>query len=234
MSEVSLGTPIMEAVGISKTFAHRHGELRILRNIDLKMFAGESVCITGSSGAGKSTLLHILGTLDRPTTGKLFFLGQDLAKKNDEDLAQFRGAQMGFVFQFHHLLSELTAIENVMVPLRLVGQSVEQAWPLAEKWLKDLGLGGRLQHFPSELSGGEQQRVALARALVRNPKILFADEPTGNLDSASGQNVQEILFQLRRELNITLVVVTHDQKFASRFSRRLILSDGSFRAAQIF
>lgn len=230
----SLSTPVLEAIGISKTISHRGGDLRILKNIDLKVFAGESVCITGSSGAGKSTLLHILGTLDRPSSGKILFGGQDLGRKSEEELAEFRGNEMGFVFQFHHLLSELTAMENVALPLRLAGQSLAQARPIAEKWLKDLGLSHRMTHYPSELSGGEQQRVALARALVRNPKVLFADEPTGNLDSASSQTVQEILFQLRRDLNIALIVVTHDQKFATRFSRRMVLHDGSFRPAQIF
>ena len=233
-ANLSLSVPVVEALGVSKSFSRREGELKILKNIDLKIFPGESVCITGSSGAGKSTLLHILGTLDRPTQGKLLFLGEELSKKNESQLAEFRGANMGFVFQFHHLLSELTAIENVMMPLRLAGAGQGVAQQKAQKWLSELGLAARLHHFPSELSGGEQQRVAIARALVRDPKIIFADEPTGNLDSASSQNVQEILFQLRRDLNIALVVVTHDQKFASRFSRKLLLHDGSFRAAQIF
>lgn len=226
---ISMSTPLIEARGIRKSFNRAGSEVSVLRGLDLQIFPGESVCVTGSSGAGKSTLLHILGTLDRPSGGELRFLGKEVGALDDDSLAQFRGEEMGFVFQFHHLLAELTALENVMLPLQLTGAPASAAREPAEKWLRQLGLGHRLTHYPSEMSGGEQQRVALARAVVRGPKVIFADEPTGNLDSQSSQVVQELLFQLRREHNMTLVVVTHDQRFASRFSRQLQLQDGSFR-----
>ena len=224
---------VLEAVNICKSFARPGGDLRILSDINLRVYPGESIGIVGSSGAGKSTLLHILGALDRPTSGSVLFQGRDLSKMTEDELAIFRGSKMGFVFQFHHLLPEMTALENVALPLRLAGVAATQANKEAERWLKQLGLDGRLTHYPNEMSGGEQQRVAVARAVVRQPPILFADEPTGNLDSVSSQMVQELLFQLRRELNLAMIVVTHDQKFASRFSRRLMLHDGSFRAAPL-
>ena len=218
--------PILFAQGVTKSFPMGQRTLNVVQGIDLKVYPGDAVCIIGASGAGKSTLLHILGTLDRPTAGKVFFESVDLTRKNDEDLAHFRATHMGFVFQFHHLLGEFTALENVMIPCRIVGQSVRESRKQAEKWLGDLGLGDRLGHFPSELSGGEQQRVAIARALVRKPKILFADEPTGNLDTTNGQKIQDLFFSLKRELGLTLVVVTHDHRFAGRFPKRMAMQDG--------
>jgi lipoprotein-releasing system ATP-binding protein len=210
--------------------------LEVLRGIDLEIRQGEAVCIVGSSGAGKSTLLHILGTLDRPTLGKVIFRGVDLSRESDEALAEFRNRAMGFVFQFHHLMSEFTAIENVMMPCRIGGLSLKESREKAEQLLELLGLKERLTHYPSELSGGEQQRVAIARALVRGPEILFADEPTGNLDTANAALIQELFFDLKKRLNLTLVVVTHAQDFSAKFPRvlrmrdGLILSDGAEQA----
>jgi lipoprotein-releasing system ATP-binding protein len=200
--------------------------LEILRGIDLEIKKGEAVCIVGASGAGKSTLLHILGTLDRPTLGKVFYDGHDLTRQSDEDLANFRNKTMGFVFQFHHLLGEFTALENVMMPCRISGMSLNDSRLAAEELLEMLGLKERLTHFPSELSGGEQHRVAIARALVRKPEVLFADEPTGNLDTVNGERIQDLFFDLKTRLQLTLVVVTHDQTFARKFPRVLNMRDG--------
>ncbi len=209
------------------------GRLEVLRGIDLEVKRGDAICIVGSSGAGKSTLLHILGTLDRPTLGKVIFKGVDLTRESDEKLAEFRNQSMGFVFQFHHLMSEFTAVENVMMPCRIAGQSLKESRIQAEKLLDQLGLAQRLNHYPSEMSGGEQQRVAIARALVRKPEVLFADEPTGNLDTANATRIQELFFDLKNVLNLTLVVVTHDQAFAQKFPRVLKMKDGLWEGKQL-
>ena len=201
-------------------------KLQVLKSIDFEVYAGEAVCILGASGAGKSTLLHILGTLDRPTEGRVLYNDADMAKESDERLARFRNKELGFVFQFHHLLSEFSALENVMLPARFAGQSEAQARERALELLQLLGVADRRDHFPSELSGGEQQRVAVARALVQRPKILLADEPTGNLDTKNSEQIQELFFQFRLKFGITLIVVTHDVNFASRFPRRMVLKDG--------
>lgn len=219
-------TNILSAQCVTKSYPMGGGRLEILKGIDLEIKAGEAVCIVGSSGAGKSTLLHILGTLDRPTLGKVFFKNNDLTRENDEKLAKFRNQSMGFVFQFHHLMTEFTAIENVMMPCRIAGQSVKESRDQAEQLLAIMGLGHRLEHYPTEMSGGEQQRVAIARALVRKPEILFADEPTGNLDTQNAMKVQELFFELKRQMNLTLVMVTHDQAFAEKFPRVLRMKDG--------
>jgi lipoprotein-releasing system ATP-binding protein len=200
--------------------------LEVLRGIDLAVGAGEAACIVGSSGAGKSTLLHILGALDRPTLGKVFFKGEDLTRKTDAELADFRNRSLGFVFQFHHLLAEFTALENAMMPCRIGGLSVAESRAAAEELLEALGLRERMSHYPSELSGGEQQRVAIARALVRKPEVLMADEPTGNLDTVNGARIQDLFFELKERLRLTLVVVTHDAAFAQRFPRVLRMRDG--------
>ena len=210
----------------TKSYPMGRGRLEVLRGIDLEIERGEAVCIVGASGSGKSTLLHILGTLDRPTLGKIVFKGVDLTRESDEKLAQFRNQAMGFVFQFHHLMSEFSAIENVMMPCRIAGYSLKESRIQAAKLLDQLGLAQRLNHFPSEMSGGEQQRVAIARALVRRPEILFADEPTGNLDTANAARIQDLFFDLKNVLNLTLVVVTHDAAFAEKFPRVLRMRDG--------
>lgn len=217
---------LLSAQCVTKSYPMGRSRLEILRGIDLEIGKGEAVCIVGSSGAGKSTLLHILGTLDKPTLGKVFYKGRDLTRQSDEELASFRNEAMGFVFQFHHLLGEFSAVENVMMPSRIAGLSVKESRENATELLELLGLKDRLTHFPSELSGGEQQRVAIARALVRKPEVLFADEPTGNLDTINGEKIQELFFELKTRLQLTLVVVTHDQVFAKKFPRVLSMRDG--------
>lgn len=211
---------------VTKSYPMGEGRLEILRGIDLEVHPGEALCIVGASGAGKSTLLHLLGALDRPTLGKVMFKGVDLTRVNEEKLAQYRNHSMGFVFQFHHLLSEFTAVENVMMPCRIAGMSIKEARLEAEKLLDTLGLGERRQHFPTELSGGEQQRVAIARALVRRPEVLFADEPTGNLDTVNAEMIHHLFFELKKKMALTLVVVTHDTEFAKKFPRVLHMKDG--------
>lgn len=217
---------LIAAQVVTKSYPMGAGRLEILKGIDLEIRAGDVLCIVGSSGAGKSTLLHILGTLDRPTLGKVLYRGQDLTKKSDEELAAFRNASMGFVFQFHHLMSEFTALENVMMPCRIAGQSLKESRAAAEELLGILGMSHRLHHHPSELSGGEQQRVAIARALVRKPEVLLADEPTGNLDTVNGEKIQDLFFELKKQMNLTLVVVTHDEEFAKKFPKVLHMRDG--------
>lgn len=219
---------ILKAKGIRKSYAQGISELGILKGLDVEIKRGEAVCIVGASGAGKSTLLHILGTLDHPSEGEVFFEGDNLFAKSEDDLAQFRSAKMGFVFQFHHLLAEFTAVENVMMPCRIAGGSKASAKAKALHLLETLGLRDRADHFPSQLSGGELQRVAIARALVRRPQVLFADEPTGNLDSKNSQVIQNLFFQLKEQYGLTLVVVTHDAGFAQKFSRVLRISDGGW------
>ncbi len=221
---------ILEAKAVHKTYPRGSEELHILRGIDFQVGAGEAVCIVGSSGAGKSTFLHILGALDRPSQGEVYFNSQALGQKSDSQLAQFRNESIGFVFQFHHLLSEFSALENVMMPQRIAGHSKKLAALKATELLDRLGLKDRIQHFPSEMSGGEQQRVAIARALVMGPKILLADEPTGNLDTNNSLKIQELLFELKQSLGLTLVVVTHDMGFSYRFPRVMKMRDGQWEA----
>jgi lipoprotein-releasing system ATP-binding protein len=211
---------------VTKSYPMGASRLEVLRGVDLEINQGEAVCIVGSSGAGKSTLLHILGTLDKPTLGKVIYRGRDLTRENDERVAEFRNKTMGFVFQFHHLMSEFSALENVMMPCRIAGQSIPESRKAAEELLDLLGLHQRLNHYPSEMSGGEQQRVAIARALVRKPEVLFADEPTGNLDTANAGRIQDLFFDLKTKLRLTLVVVTHDALFAQKFPRTLRMRDG--------
>lgn len=221
-----MSEPMLAAQCVSKSYPMGAARLEVLRGIDLSIRAGEAVCIVGSSGAGKSTLLHVLGALDRPTLGKVLFKGEDLTRKNDRELAEFRNRSLGFVFQFHHLLAEFTALENVAMPCRIGGLSVAESRVRAEELLEALGLSARKSHFPSELSGGEQQRVAIARALACKPEVLMADEPTGNLDTVNGARIQDLFFELKERLGLTLVVVTHDLAFAERFPRVLRMRDG--------
>ncbi|MBM4278984.1 MAG: ABC transporter ATP-binding protein, partial [Deltaproteobacteria bacterium] len=193
---------------------------------DLIFSQGEKAAIVGASGVGKTTLLHILGTLDRPTSGKVLYSGRDIFTLNEKELASFRNQEIGFVFQFHHLLPEFTALENTMMPCLIQGTSKKEAALRAEAMLTLVGLKDRLPHKPGELSGGEQQRVAVARALVLEPKILLADEPTGNLDSKTGESVFALLQELNRIKNITLIVVTHNPNLAAQMPRQVILTDG--------
>ena len=215
---------MIKAVGITKSF----GELQVLKGIDLEVRKSEIVAIVGASGAGKSTLLQILGTLSTPDSGMLRIDGIDTLSLKDKQLAQFRNARLGFVFQFHHLLPEFTALENVMIPALIAGRSESQARQQAEKLLTAVGLEHRTGHKSSELSGGEQQRVAIARAIVNSPAVLLADEPSGNLDSATKQEIHKLFFDLRDSLGQTIVIVTHDQSLASMCDRCLEMNDGLF------
>ncbi|MBK9040020.1 MAG: ABC transporter ATP-binding protein [Bdellovibrionales bacterium] len=217
---------MLSARGIQKFYPMGSGRLDILKGLDLNVNKGDAVCIVGASGAGKSTLLHIMGTLDKPSMGTVLYRGKDLFRQSDEDLAKFRNSKLGFVFQFHHLMGEFTAIENVMMPARIGGRSKRMARERAEELMATLGMMDRKDHFPSELSGGEQQRVAIARALLNEPEILLADEPTGNLDTKNSHRIQELFFELKQRMELTLVVVTHDQEFASQFPRVHRMKDG--------
>lgn len=218
--------PLIEAKNIHKIYGSDAEPTAVLKGLDLSIEAGESVAIVGSSGAGKSTLLHILGTLERPTAGQIFFDGQDLALLSDNQLAAFRNQSVGFVFQFHHLLGDFTALENIMMPLLIRGINRKTAATEALTLLQKTGLMDRAHHRPGQLSGGEQQRVALARALVAKPKLLLADEPTGNLDHENGVKIFDLLLSLNRELRTTLVVVSHNQDLANRLNRIVTIVDG--------
>jgi len=218
--------PIIKARDISRTFNPAAKPLTVLQGLDLEILPGETMAITGASGSGKSTLLQILGCLDRPTTGQVNINGQETSRLSDHELASLRNASMGFVFQFHHLLPEFCAWENVAMPLLVRGQSLVQAEATSRKILGGLGLEERAGHRPNELSGGEQQRVAIARAVVNRPLVLLADEPTGNLDRATGQNVVQLLWELNQTTGIALVIVTHNQEIAQRAQRTLELKDG--------
>ncbi|MCJ7493056.1 MAG: ABC transporter ATP-binding protein [Deltaproteobacteria bacterium] len=200
--------------------------IEVLKGIDLTITAGEMLAIEGASGAGKSTLLHILGALDRPTEGKVYFQDLDLLDQSETDLAKIRNRYIGFVFQFHHLLPEFTALENTIMPGLIQGMGHKDAVQSGERILVQLGLGDRLLHKPGELSGGEQQRVAVARALMMNPQVILADEPTGNLDSKTGEEVHNLLVHINREQGITIIVVTHNPALAVRMNRRVLLVDG--------
>ncbi len=219
---------LLSAKDIHKSYTQGTGELSILKGLNLQIYEGEAVGIVGSSGSGKTTLLQILGTLDKPLSGELKYEDMNLLTMSDGELSQFRNETMGFVFQFHHLMTELTALENVMLPCRIGGLSAEESQDSAHDLLSLLGLADRASHYPNQLSGGELQRVAIARALVRKPKILFADEPTGNLDSTNSSKIQDIFFLLKEKFNLSLVVVTHDLAFAQRFPRVLRLKDGQW------
>ncbi|MEM7573660.1 MAG: ABC transporter ATP-binding protein [Bacteroidota bacterium] len=203
-----------------------YGGLHVLKGVNLEVNAGEIVSIVGKSGAGKSTLLHILGTLDRPDGGQLIIDGQDVSQLNGRKQAAFRNEHIGFVFQFHHLLPEFDAVDNVCMPAFIAGQTEAAARKRAKELLDYLGLGERLDHKPSQLSGGEQQRVAVARALMNHPAIVFADEPSGNLDTSSSQDLHQLLFQLRQDFKQTFIIVTHNEELASMSDRRLEMVDG--------
>jgi lipoprotein-releasing system ATP-binding protein len=217
---------VIEAVNVGRTFKTPKGELKVLSELMLSIGKGETIAITGASGSGKSTLLQILGCLDRPTSGRVMIEDQDTSSLSDQELASLRNKSMGFVFQFHHLLPEFCAWENVAMPLLVRGRPLIQAEETSRKILNDLGLAERAEHKPNELSGGEQQRVAIARAMVTNPLVLLADEPTGNLDRVTGQNVAQLLWDLNQNTGIALVMVTHNQEIAQRAQRTLELKDG--------
>ncbi|WP_448382273.1 ABC transporter ATP-binding protein [Desulfosoma sp.] len=221
----------IHAVGISKIFNNGPQRVELFRDLELTVARGEMVAVVGASGVGKSTLLHILGTLDRPTAGKVLFGGNDVFLWSDTKLAEFRNRHIGFVFQFHYLLPEFTALENVMMPGLIAGLPKKEIRSRAEELLEKLQLAHRRHHRPAELSGGEQQRVAIARALVLGPSLLLADEPTGNLDTRTARRFHELLVALNNDLGLTMVVVTHNQELAAIMHRTLQLSDGQLRPA---
>jgi lipoprotein-releasing system ATP-binding protein len=225
---------VIEAHDLAKSFRGGDGGLiHVLDGVELAVRRGEMVAIVGASGAGKSTLLHLLGALDRPTRGSVFLDGEPLHGRADDDLAAIRNRKIGFVFQFHHLLREFSALENVMMPLRIAGIDLRQARSRAEELLARVGLSGRMSHRPGELSGGEQQRTAVARALAIDPAILLADEPSGNLDHANSERLHELFAQLASDLEIAMVVVTHNRSLASRADRALLLEDGRLRDTNV-
>lgn len=213
---------MLKATGLRK----KYGELDVLKGIDLEIAQGEIVSIVGSSGAGKTTLLQLLGTLDRPDSGAVTLNGLNPFGLSSRELADFRNKKVGFVFQFHQLLPEFTAVENVMMPALIGGKSMADAKKRALELLDRLGLSGRAEHQPSALSGGEQQRVAVARALVNSPEVVFADEPSGNLDSKNAMELHNLFFDLRKDLGQTFVIVTHNTHLAEMADRMLVMSDG--------
>ena len=220
---------LLSACGLRKTYLLGKRTLEVLRGVDVEIARGDFVALRGASGTGKSTLLHLLGGLDTPNAGEIFFDGQNVSHFSDRELTHFRNRRVGFVFQAYHLLPELTALENVCLPARVARIGVSTAVQRAEELLGRVGLQGRLDHKPSELSGGEQQRVAIARALINEPELLLADEPTGNLDSHTGGEIIELLKTLRPEKQMTLIIATHDAKVAASAPRVIELVDGQIQ-----
>ena len=218
---------VLEAVDLAKEYRGGDGgTISVLDGVDLQVARGEMVAVVGASGAGKSTLLHLLGALDVPTRGAVTIAGEALAGRNDDELSALRNRTVGFVFQFHHLLREFTALENVMMPLRIAGWDVSRARGRARELLERVGLGGRTDHKPAALSGGEQQRTAVARALAIDPAVLLADEPSGNLDHVNSERLHDLFSELSRDLEIAMVIATHNRSLAARADRTLLLEDG--------
>ncbi len=224
---------LLEARGLTKSFSRGGKEIHVLRGLDLDVAPGEMVAILGKSGVGKSTLLHVLGTLDRPDSGVVRFEGEDLLGRPEPALAAFRNRHLGFVFQFHHLLPEFSALENAMIPAIIGGLPRREALDRARTLLEAVGLDSRVEHRPAELSGGEQQRVALARALVMQPRLILADEPTGNLDDATSEEVHGLLASLNREFGAAFLVATHNLKLAARMGRVLRLEEGVVHPVEV-
>lgn len=217
---------LLRVEDLHKSFVEGGEEIHVLRGLDLELGMGERVAIVGESGVGKSTLLHILGTLDRPSRGKVIFQDQELSGLNDEALSELRNREIGFVFQFHYLLPDFDAVENVMLPALIQGWEWERARARALKLLDAVGLKDRVSHRPGKLSGGEQQRVAVARSVILEPRLILADEPTGDLDPHTAEEVQELLFRLNEERGVALVVATHNRRFAAKMGTQMELRDG--------
>jgi len=227
-----MNEPILKVIELSKVFPHPRGEVRALQEVDFEVYPGESLAVVGVSGAGKSTLLHIIGAIDHPSKGKVILEGEDLSLLSPFQLAQVRNQKIGFVFQFHHLLPEFNALENVMMPALISRMEKKQAEARAKKVLAELGLENRFYHRVGELSGGEQQRVAVARAVILEPKLLLCDEPTGNLDPEIGRKVEDLLLELNQKKGITLIVVTHNESLAKRMQKRIRLFGGKIIARE--
>ncbi len=226
------GAAVLDAVGVEKSYVGGDGaRIRVLAGVDLSVARGEMIAVVGASGAGKSTFLHVLGALDRPDAGEVRLAGIATRAASDEALAELRNRTVGFVFQFHHLLKEFSALENVMMPLRIAQLPLPEARARAEALLGRVGLAARMHHRPSELSGGEQQRAAVARALAARPPLLLADEPSGNLDHQNAERLHDLFAELTSELSVGVVVVTHNRALAARASRVLHLEDGVLREA---
>lgn len=225
-----MSEPILAGRGLRKIYIQEDGsELPILEGVEIAVAPAEAVAIVGASGAGKSTLLHLLGGLDRPTAGDVLLGGRNLAALSEKELASVRNERIGFVFQFHHLLREFTALENVMMPMLIAGEDRANARRRASDLLKQVGLGQRMTHKPWQLSGGEQQRVAVARALANRPTVVIADEPSGNLDTHTGEHLHELFFRLRSEHGVALVIATHNRELADRADRVLHMKEGQLR-----
>ncbi|WP_107971668.1 lipoprotein-releasing ABC transporter ATP-binding protein LolD [Neisseria elongata] len=222
-----MSNTILACEAVCKNYYDGQLNVQVLDNLTLQVDKGQSIGIVGASGSGKSTLLHILGGLDKPTSGRVSLMGQDLSELSQKQLSRLRNRHLGFVYQFHHLLPEFSALENVMMPLLIGKRPKEQARERALLMLEKVGLKNRVQHRPGELSGGERQRAAIARALVTDPACLLADEPTGNLDRKNALNILDMMMELKQELGTALVVVTHDDEMAARFDRVLNMTDGA-------
>ncbi len=218
--------PLLQVKQVSKRYQEGSIDTQVLHGVDLNLYAGEQLAIVGSSGSGKSTLLHIMGTLDQPTQGEVMLQGENLYQLSAARQAKIRNQDLGFIYQFHHLLPEFTALENVSMPGLIQGRPKKEVEQEAKALLERVGLGHRLSHTPAEMSGGERQRTAIARALINKPKLVLADEPTGNLDAASGESVYELIRELGNQLGTAFVVVTHDPKLAERMDRQLLMKDG--------
>ncbi|MBI2999973.1 MAG: ABC transporter ATP-binding protein [Deltaproteobacteria bacterium] len=217
---------LLQVEDLYKSFVEGGEEIRVLRGLHLELGTGQRLAIVGESGVGKSTLLHILGTLDRPSGGRVIYRGQELSSLDDEALSQLRNREIGFVFQFHYLLPDFSALENVMLPALIQGWQWERAQEAALRLLEAVGLRDRVTHRPGKLSGGEQQRVAVARSTILEPRLILADEPTGDLDPRTGEEVQDLLFRLNEERGVALVVATHNRRFAAKIGAQVELRDG--------